>query len=612
MINFNRFLRKSPRNCSAYNSTSGRFNSPQFQQPDDEQIAQVVAREHSKLEQELEAQARPSCHQRNTHKPLPCSGAYTVFKAGGLERRNFDASSQLTLQADQQIAAKMALYRKGVQEQIEHLLQEKTLEFQVAQSTFKAQRDENASQWAAKIEAVETELRKTLALLPEEHPIAQGDNREPRSSKSTSTHVRKSAAVADGILKLRQNTPRRTNHQQSVRPSPVFSASSLPPPAALPLPQGRSLQHDQHQHHFRAPDEAFSRRHPEVTAQYPRVTATGTTAPTGPLDVRPQRKLNYDVVPAHPNRASLDFRSGKFLVPRGEQKREDVILPLQKAIRTKMQELLGIEYDHFIGDAIRLGHSTPLELSIGAYPSSLIPFRPCWDDLKGEWNQALGDLFLHCFKLEHPELVQNLAQREAYICKHFHQRLRTLRVALDRQARNAQGRITAMGRRSERRRAIYDKRETWTVDNQQALQPSKEPYPILLLYEMVKLLGTDGMSSESSEEMADAKLYAVVEKNWRHPDVIRLLRWIDAHWTRNVGRSTGKPFHERLRLPHGKAAVSLRFPIAGLPRNFYHPGWYNTLSVKQKQRLGAIDETPLPLYLLQYDIPPTTNAGLDH
>jgi hypothetical protein len=137
------------------------------------------------------------------------------------------------------------------------------------------------------------------------------------------------------------------------------------------------------------------------------------------------------------------------------------------------------------------------------------------------------------------------------------------------------------------------------VDNSQTLQASNESYPILLLYRMVKLLGTDGMSSESSEEGTDnqPKRCTVVDKNWRHPDLMRLLGWIDLHWSR-LNIKTGTPFHTRLRLPHGQAAVSLRLPIAGLPLNFYHPTWYNGLTLDKKRRLGAREITPLPLHLL--------------
>jgi hypothetical protein len=126
---------------------------------------------------------------------------------------------------------------------------------------------------------------------------------------------------------------------------------------------------------------------------------------------------------------------------------------------------------------------------------------------------------------------------------------------------------------------------------------------------MVKLLGTDGMSSESSEDGTDnqSKPCSIVDKNWRHPDVMRLLGWIDLHWSQSYGK-TGTPFHTRLRLPRGQAAVSLRFPIAGLPLNFYHPTWYNGLTREKKRSLGAREISPLPLHLL-IDFPDGLNTS---
>jgi hypothetical protein len=126
----------------------------------------------------------------------------------------------------------------------------------------------------------------------------------------------------------------------------------------------------------------------------------------------------------------------------------------QTAIRKFMQKLLGIKYDHLIGEAVRQGHSTPLHLTAKAKPS-LTPFCPCWDDLKSEWNQALEELFVERFKVVHPELRENEACMRAY----FHQRLRTLREALSRHNRELAGdniceRRSSKSRRRERRRMV--------------------------------------------------------------------------------------------------------------------------------------------------------------
>ncbi|KAJ7148289.1 hypothetical protein C8R46DRAFT_1044838 [Mycena filopes] len=275
------------------------------------------------------------------------------------------------------------------------------------------------------------------------------------------------------------------------------------------------------------------------------------------------------------------------------------LIPSQRAIRKLMQQLLGIRYDHFIGEAVERGHSTPLELAVRPGKPTLSPFCPCWEDLGGQWNQDLGELFLERFQHDHPTLAGN----ETQILAHFHQRLRTLREALGLYGRRLVGadpklQIAGQKRRSERRRAIYGRRKKWTINNGQLIRASDGSYPVLLLYQMVKLLNTDGMSSEQSTDNG----WTVVEKNWRHPDVVRLLRWIDLKRSSDGGEQTlGLPYHHRLRLPYGQAAVSLRIPIAGLPINFYHPVWYNGLTSAVQRRLRATEATPLPLHIMHDD-----------
>ncbi|KAJ7482866.1 hypothetical protein B0H11DRAFT_2232244 [Mycena galericulata] len=275
---------------------------------------------------------------------------------------------------------------------------------------------------------------------------------------------------------------------------------------------------------------------------------------------------------------------------------------LENAIRELMQDLLEIKYDRSIGEAVQRGHFTNLEQA-SAFANfnvgipALTPFRPCWENLEGPWNKALGDLFVERLKLDHPEFRAN----GAYIRKYFRQRLRTLREALNIHYRDSNGDIrearASNGRRTERRRMIYTKRLDWTVDNSHGLQADGS-YPMLFLYQMVKLLGTDGMSSDESTGNPDT-MCTVVHKNWRHPDVVRLLRWIDLNLSnRSERKVSGPEGHLRLRLPHGKAAVTLRYPIAGLPVNFYHPEWYDGLEIQEKKRLGALKPQPLPLHLL--------------
>ncbi|KAJ7165161.1 hypothetical protein C8R46DRAFT_1035765 [Mycena filopes] len=444
------------------------------------------------------------------------------------------------------------------------------------------QNDTNSSSYQRFLSAVSP--RSTLG-----PPPFQSNRRAPRNS----------GVMAPSIAKLRgQNAPNLVDNFASsttrhfVPSSPLIPASRGHPNEAVDIP-GNFEQNDTN------------------SSSYQRfLTAQGTAHLASQL--RPSRRAHDDLptrVPSH--RPSTSNESGFSL--RGVEQQPlstplrpgitpgDLSAPVVteseagrflRAIRKLMQRLLGIAYDNLIGESVRLGHSTPLIATMGPQKPSLTPFCPCWEDLGGEWNQALAELFLERFKLDHPELA--ILRNETYICSYFHQRLRTLREALVRCNRELAGekvreKTASMGRRRERRRTVYDKRMTWTLNNQ-------ESYPILLLFRMVKLLGTDGMSSESSAESGgDGKRWTVVNKNWRHPDVVRLLNWIDLQWRQ--GERSAVPFHCRLRRPHGKS-VSLRLPIAGLPVNFYHPVWYNTLSPDKKRRLRAADVKALPVHLL--------------
>ncbi|KAJ7153758.1 hypothetical protein C8R46DRAFT_1042141 [Mycena filopes] len=325
-------------------------------------------------------------------------------------------------------------------------------------------------------------------------------------------------------------------------------------------------------------------------------------------------------------------RSGEFLVSRRGQNRDKSLNPVKascrtlpsysKAVRILMQTLLSITSDRGIGEAVHNGCSTSHEESVafatnawGDIQPTLDPFRPCWEDLKGPWNLALEDLFVEHFKSHRPDL----STHEDYIRKHFKQRLETLRGALLTQVkeleqpdlREEEG---ANRRRCERRRTLFRRRKTWTEDNIKTIIQSDGHDTVMLLFEMVKLLGTEGMSTDESNSDSD-KTCTVVSKNWRHPDLVRLLIWIDLNRPKhNVygDRMSGNPVHRRLRVPYGGSPKSLRRAIANLPINFYDPIWYQGLSNGQKTRLGATAAQPLPTYIMTWPRTSLPSNADDH
>lgn len=119
---------------------------------------------------------------------------------------------------------------------------------------------------------------------------------------------------------------------------------------------------------------------------------------------------------------------------------------------------------------------------------------------------------------------------------------------------------------------------------------------------MVDLLGTEGMSSDESTNDGQGSCL-VVRKDWRHPNLIRLLKWLDQNrqkLTAYGNRKPGARRHRRLRYPNGRAPTSLRKPLARLPINFYNEVWYNGLTTAQQKDLQAGPPQALPLYVLTW------------
>ncbi|KAK7013884.1 hypothetical protein R3P38DRAFT_2545937, partial [Favolaschia claudopus] len=275
------------------------------------------------------------------------------------------------------------------------------------------------------------------------------------------------------------------------------------------------------------------------------------------------------------------------------------------------QSLMGIKNDGCIGHAIQRGHFTPREVAVAygnqadnAVSPALEPFRPCWEDLRSPWNLALEDLFVDRFRDEHPEHTMD----QEYIRTRFRQRLETMRDAIMVQVRqlgrpDLQRKKFSRNRRRERRRVLFRRRKAWASDNLETMIQADGHDTVELLLQMVSLLGTDGMSTDESANESDNNLCTVSAKDWRSPDIIRLLKWIDLHRPRHTAygeQMPGNRPHRRLRLPHGKAPTSLRRPIANLPINFYNPVWLQGLSPARKRHLGATQARPLPLYVLTW------------
>ncbi|KAK7013874.1 hypothetical protein R3P38DRAFT_2788135 [Favolaschia claudopus] len=470
-------------------------------------IAQLLVTERPKVESSVEGQIAEK------EKEMAVANAQVFPTQRSSKGMRDNQLFQLSTQAEAEVVSETERYNLCMQEEMERLLKERNDELQSAQATFQSQCDQVTTLWETKAAVLESAIQ--AALNKQRDPSPRDCPRPQYSSNFVATlnHVApvisgapQSQLVAQGIARLRasatpqmpepEDNPRRgppSSLSLNARPPGVFGKRNVPSYHISPSSGSRSEYVNTTSGYI--PQAGL--RH-SVNA----LTAEGTDRPSFVFGQNTHQENPPDTLIPH----VVESKSGKFLVPRLEQRRDPALIPVQRAIRKLMQRLLGIQSDRTAGDAVRRGHATSLKLAKAFPQPTLVPFRPCWDDIAGDWNQALGQLFVESFKLEHPQLATN----ETYIRKYFLRRLRTLREAMASD-RHQQKRISATGRKHSR--------EETNVD------PSDGSYPILLLYRMVKLLGTDGMSSDSSDDgrnyeqtrAKSDKIYTVRNKNWRHP-----------------------------------------------------------------------------------------------
>ncbi|KAK0431507.1 hypothetical protein EV421DRAFT_1743035 [Armillaria borealis] len=129
-----------------------------------------------------------------------------------------------------------------------------------------------------------------------------------------------------------------------------------------------------------------------------------------------------------------------------------------------------------------------------------------------------------------------------------------------------------------------------------------------LCWRMLDLLGAEGQSSEESSN-SDPGYTTVVRKEWRAPEVVKLLKWLDRYRIKRMGYRERKPGprpHRSLRLSSGQVPTTLRRPIANLPETFHDKVWFVGLLPCQRIELNASDAVELPLYVFTWP----TNASL--
>ncbi|KAF7424842.1 hypothetical protein PC9H_010153 [Pleurotus ostreatus] len=270
---------------------------------------------------------------------------------------------------------------------------------------------------------------------------------------------------------------------------------------------------------------------------------------------------------------------------------------MMNLVRIKMRNMLHIEQDSEITNAIDRHEVAASAEEVATWeegdhnPPPLHPLRPFWRHLNHEWNHELAIQFAEEFCREEGEFDVDEVK------DHFASRLKTLHIYISRNSTYADGGEALLqaargrSRRASRRGTLYDNRMRIIESNLQA----GESAVWMLLHDMVRGLGLLGMSSDESDP-DDNTSVSIIHKDWRSPEVIRLLQVIDRH--RQVvncygNARAGAPPRSRRR--HLGGPVSKHKPVAGLPRNWYNPIWYNSLSRSQLAGLATLAEVPLPL-----------------
>ncbi|KAJ7730566.1 hypothetical protein B0H16DRAFT_1469537 [Mycena metata] len=607
----------------------------------------VYQRDHQKLKETIEMERSRIIGMFQAK----CAQRAAVERERLRERASEKESliKQLQFQIKKDLNTEMEEYDQLVQNQVQSALEHKasevrpfatclrilvdTAQFERRKSAFESQLGNEMSTWSNKVDTLETQIQEV-------NRRVQRSGEGGRAGLATVSESVPTDHAPLGVA-LKYDADLREQRQHLVPSASTGTAAGLgyefPPyhhrdtsgddssgdEISCPSPPiGR--QYDQSvkpQHHFVLPHSTY--------------TDSSLLQRSAPVNQRPVDA--HQIPPGAPSRQGENTRSprssrkktdqaprsSEFLVSRKEQKRDKSLNPVKKAVRELTQKLLGIKSDRYVGVAVQSGYFTSraeavayaTEATAAVHPT-LKPFCPCWEDIKGPWNLALEDLFIARFKKDHSEHCED----ENYVRNHFKQRLETLRSALVVQVRqldrpDLQEMTASNSRRTERRRTLFRRRYGWAEDNLETIIQPDGHDTIGLLCEMVKLLGTDGMSSDESDGDSEVP-FTVAMKTWRSPDIVRLLKWIDVHRPKQTvfgERLPGNPPRRRRRLRYGTAPTSLRRAIANLPLNFYDPVWYRGLSAGQQRRLGATESRPLPLYVLTWPgLPPNRDDDDDY
>ncbi|KAJ8453541.1 hypothetical protein ONZ51_g13538 [Trametes cubensis] len=208
-----------------------------------------------------------------------------------------------------------------------------------------------------------------------------------------------------------------------------------------------------------------------------------------------------------------------------------------------------------------------------------------------EWNQSATNVFVNDFiDVGTYECKNRKLIRHAFMT-HF----RTIKRQYDRQCADAAA--ASRGAKVDRSAANREKaKEQRKYNSHQRRLYMSLWYPELRKFApLLRALGPDGMSSDEGEYVNGIlHHYRIFLKLWRHPQLVRLLRILDALYRRfrsseGQGEARGNRPHLRY-LSQDESANTLAVP--GLPQNAYEPAWLAALRPLPRQDL-QVDENDL-------------------
>ncbi|RPD72403.1 hypothetical protein L226DRAFT_449638, partial [Lentinus tigrinus ALCF2SS1-7] len=207
-------------------------------------------------------------------------------------------------------------------------------------------------------------------------------------------------------------------------------------------------------------------------------------------------------------------------------------------------------------------------------------FRPDLTATPGTpWNKSAIGVFVEAYmeegtvKCDDPDII------EAYFKRHLQYLIYQFKHTSDSEEVKKARKCTH--RRQERRRGLFHRRLE-TAQNNADLKGH--------VY-MLQRLGPEGMSSDESEVENGVKVYKVLVKKWRNPDLVEWFKVFDsiARMERtnviNGMDGRGAPYRERIRSTKDDDKCS---PVGRLPPNAYNSTWFDDLNKFSQARINVL------------------------